>query len=145
MKIYIGADHRGFALKETLKQYLAGQAYEVIDAGNAAYDAGDDYPDFAHAVAEKISADPDARGILMCGSGAGVAIAANKVRGIRAATIAYVKQAFMARNDEDINILALPADFIDEKTAEEITNIFLTTPFSGEARHVRRRAKIEYS
>lgn len=143
MKIYIGADHRGFALKEQLKKYLAREGYEVLDKGNAQYDAEDDYPDFACVVAERVSHEQDARGILICGSGAGVAIAANKFKGIRAATITDPEQARMARSDEDINILALPADFLDEKTAREIVQIFLTTVFSAAERHLRRIAKIE--
>lgn len=143
MKIYIGADHRGFALKEKLKEYFAQKQYRVIDVGNAAYDPDDDYPDVANAVAEKVGADPDARGILICGSGAGVAIAANRHPFVRAATITDIKQAFMARNDENVNILALAADFIDEKTAEEIADVFLTTPFSGDERHARRLSKIK--
>lgn len=143
MKIFIGADHRGFELKEKLKKYLKQKSYEVVDVGNAAYDPHDDYPDFANAVAEMVGADTDARGILICGSGAGVAIAANKHASVRAATIANAKQAFMARSDEDINILAFAADFTDAQTAEEIADIFVTTPFSGDERHVRRLSKIK--
>ncbi len=142
MRIYIGADHRGFALKEQLKKYLAREGYEVVDKGNAQYDAEDDYPDYAKEVAEQVSGAPDARGILICGSGAGVAIVANKFKGIRAATITHAEQARMARSDEDINILALPADFLDEKTAQEIVQVFLTTAFSAAERHLRRIAKI---
>lgn len=143
MKIYIGADHRGFVLKEELKKYLAEKSYEVFDCGAAAYDEHDDYPDFARAVAERVSSEHDARGILICGSGAGVAIAANKIKGIRAATVHVVRQAVMARVDEDINICALPADFIDAPRAKEIIDAFVTTPFSDAERHARRRAKIE--
>lgn len=143
MKIYIGADHRGFALKEALKKFLAQQAHEVVDVGNAIYNAGDDYPDYARAVAEKVVTDADSRGIVICGSGAGVAITANKVRGVRAATIADPRQARMARADEDINVLALAADFMDKQRAEEIAEAFLATEFSGAERHVRRLAKIE--
>ena len=130
-------------MKEQLKIYLAAQSHRLVDMGNAAYDADDDYSDFAKAVAERVVGDTESRGILICGSGAGVAIAANKVRGIRAATIVDSRQAQMARSDEDINILALPADFIDEQKAREIVDVFLGTPFSAEERHIRRLKKIE--
>lgn len=149
MKIYIGADHRGFALKEELKRYLVSGGYAVFDCGADAYDEHDDYPDVARAVAEQVSRAPDAhdapdaRGILICGSGAGVAIAANKIRGIRAATVHDARQARMVRADEDLNVCALPADFIDTARAKEIIDAFLTTPFSNEDRHMRRIAKIE--
>ena len=142
MKVYLGADHRGFQLKEYVQKYLSGK-YEVFDLGDIKYDADDDYPDFAKKVAEKISKNPDDRGILVCGSGAGVAIVANKFRRVRAATVHDVKQAFMARNDEDINVLALPANFIDAGVAQKIVDVFLTTPFSTEVRHRRRVKKIE--
>lgn len=143
MNIYIGADHRGFALKEELKKYLVEQSYKIFDVGNARYDADDDYPDFAQLVAEAIHKDLSTRGILICGSGAGVAIVANKIKGIRAATVHDARQAIMARADEDVNILALPADFIDAARAKEIIDAFLITAFSGIERHVRRIAKIE--
>lgn len=143
MKIYIGADHRGFALKEALKRYLTDQAYQVIDMGSLALDPADDYPDVARAVSALVGRTPDARGILMCGSGAGVAIAANKIRGIRAAVVHDAGQAVMVRADEDANICALPADFIDTARAKEIVDAFLMTPFSGHERHRRRIAKIE--
>lgn len=143
MKIYIGADHRGFALKEELKKYLTDTSYEVFDCGAVSYDADDDYPDFARAVAERVRREHDARGILICGSGAGVAIAANKIKGIRAATVHAVRQAVMARADEDVNVLALPADFIDAPRAKDIIDAFIMTSFSGAERHARRLAKIE--
>lgn len=143
MKIYIGADHRGFALKEVLKGYLSSGGYDVFDCGADTYDENDDYPDVARAVADAVGRAPDARGILMCGSGAGVAIAANKIHGIRAATVHDARQARMVRVDDDANVCALPADFIDAARAKEIVDAFLMTPFSNEDRHVRRIAKIE--
>ena len=119
MKIYIGADHRGFELKKELKKFLIEKGYEVEDAGAFKYDKDDDYPDFAEAVAEKVSKDDSARGILLCGSGTGMDAAANKVRGVRA-TLAFSKEITRAaRNDDDVNVISLPADFLKSQEAEE--------------------------
>ena len=129
MKIYIGADHRGFELKKELKKFLIEKGYEVEDAGAFKYDKDDDYPDFAEAVAEKVSKDDSARGILLCGSGTGMDAAANKVRGVRA-TLAFSKEITRAaRNDDDVNVISLPADFLKSEEAEEIV--------AGTAKHVR--------
>jgi len=143
MTIYLGADHRGFNLKEYLKRYLAAKGYQAVDLGNAVYDKDDDYPNFAKLVAEKISANPTDRGILICGSGAGMAIVANKFPGVRAALAVNAKQAFMERNDEDVNVLSLTAEFTTPEQAEQIVEVFLKTPFSTEERHRRRVGKIE--
>jgi len=142
MKIYIGADHRGFELKKELKKFLIEKGYEVEDAGAFKYDKDDDYPDFAEAVAEKVSKDDSARGILLCGSGTGMDAAANKVRGVRA-TLAFSKEITRAaRNDDDVNVISLPADFLKSQEAEEIAEIFLKTPFEAVERRVRRLQKI---
>jgi len=142
MKIYIGADHRGFELKEELKKFLAEKGYEVEDAGAFKYDKDDDYPDFAEAVAEKVSKDDSARGILLCGSGTGMDAAANKVRGVRA-TLAFSKEITRAaRNDDDVNVISLPADFLKSQEAEEIAQTFLKTPFGAAERYQRRLKKI---
>ena len=142
MKIYIGADHRGFELKKELKKFLIEKGYEVEDAGAFKYDKDDDYPDFAEAVAEKVSKDDSARGILLCGSGTGMDAAANKVKGIRA-TLAFSKEITRAaRNDDDVNVISLPADFLKSQEAEEIAEIFLKTPFEAVERRVRRLQKI---
>ncbi|OGM91120.1 hypothetical protein A2999_01110 [Candidatus Wolfebacteria bacterium RIFCSPLOWO2_01_FULL_38_11] len=143
MLIYIGADHRGFKLKESLEKYLKNQGYEIIDAGNGNLDKGDDYPDFAKLVARAISQDPiNRRGILICGSGAGVDIVANKFDGVRSALATNVEQAKMSRSDDDTNILSLAAEFTNEESAKEILNVWLKTPFSGEEKHKRRLEKI---
>ncbi len=141
MKIYIGADHRGYKLKENLKVYLVGKKFEVIDVGGSG-EAGDDYPDYAIVVGEVISKNQNDRGILICGTGVGVSIVANKFRGVRASLIFNVEQGRMARADEDVNILALSADYISEVLAKEIVDVWLATPFSGLDRHVRRINKI---
>ncbi len=143
MLIYIGADHRGFNLKERVKNFLRERGYEYFDVGNAKYDEDDDYPDFAAEVAKKISAEPDRdRGILICGSGVGMDIVANKFRGVRSAVALSVDQVFDARHDDDANALSLAADFLTEEDALKTVRIFLETPFAGEERFKRRVEKI---
>ncbi len=143
MLIYIGADHRGFNLKESLKIFLKNQGYEVVDVGNIHYDDKDDYVDFAVAVAKKVSLDSEAsRGILICGSGAGVDIAANKFRNVRSVLAISPDQVYEARHDDDVNVLSLAADFTSETDAQKITETFLETPFGKEERHQRRIDKI---
>ena len=141
--IYLGADHRGFELKEKIKNYLLELGYPKQDLGAFAYDKADDYPDFAKGVAEKVAQDPQSRGILICGSGVGVAITANKVKGVRAGTAINAKQIKDSVSDEDTNVVAISADYISEKDAMEIAKSFLETKFSGEERHVRRINKIK--
>ena len=138
MRIYIGADHRGFELKNKLADFLREQKYEVIDKGNSIYDREDDYPIFADAVARAVAQDPDARGIVVCGSGVGVDIAANKVDGVRAGLCQTPDQATAARRDDNVNVLALAADFVGEATARAIAGAFIATPFDGASRHRRR-------
>lgn len=144
MKIFLGADHRGFALKEVLKQTLVQDNYDVDDVGAFAQDLNDDYPDFAHAVAQKVAENPEEnRGILICGSGMGMDVVANKVKGIRA-TIAHSKEsAAHARTNDDVNVITLAGDILHFGEAAEIVKVFLETPFSGEERHVRRLRKIK--
>lgn len=143
MRIVIGADHRGFALKEELKAWLMGAGHAVEDVGATSLDPQDDYPDFGAAVGRAVAADPDARGIVLCGSGIGIAIAANKVSGVRAGTCATPEQAAAARADEDLNVLALSADALDVQRAKAIVEVFLATPFSDAERHVRRVGKLK--
>lgn len=151
MKVFIGADHRGFAPKEKLKPWLLELGYDVIDCGNAVYDKGDDYPDFSFAVAGSVTKGqsqsvpgsiPKLMGIVLCGSGVGVTMAANKVRGARCSTGISAEEVKRGREDDDLNILALSADYISERQAKDMIAAFLTTPFTGDARHVRRLEKI---
>jgi ribose 5-phosphate isomerase B len=139
--IYLGADHRGFELKEKLKIFLADSGYDYKDLGASIYNREDDYPDFAKLVAEKIKGED--KGILICGSGIGIDIAANRFKGVRAGLAIDAKQIAMARNDDDINILVLASDFLSDSEAKEIVKTFLNTKFSGEERHIRRVKKIE--
>lgn len=136
--IFIGADHRGFELKEKLKKHLIEEGFEIADLGNDHLDPQDDYVIFAHKVADAVAGDPKNRGIILCGSGAGVDMVANKVEGVRSALVFDVPRAIQAREHEDANIISLPADTLDEKVAFEIVKALLTTEFSGEERHKRR-------
>lgn len=141
--IYLGADHRGFELKERLKQGLQDEGYEITDLGNNHLDSNDDYVDFSHKVADAVVQTSGNRGIVICGSGVGVDIVANKVDGVRCALVNNKRMAVSARNDDDANILAMPADLLDQEQALEIAKAFLSTEFSGEKRHERRLEKLE--
>jgi len=143
MIIYIGSDHQGFKTKELLREFLKDKGYGVVDVGNLQYDEQDDYPDYAEAVARRVSRDTDnSRGVLVCGSGVGVSIVANKFKNIRAALIFSPDHAFDAKNDDDINILAIAAKYTDPTVAKKILVAWLETPFSGEEKHRRRLQKI---
>lgn len=140
MPIYLGADHRGLELKNKLKAWLEGEGHEVFDVGAGEYDKDDDYPDYAFIVAKKVQ--KSGFGIVICGSGAGMAVAANKIPGIRAALIHETALAKAARSDDDINVLALGSDFIDFERAKEVVKVFLETKYEGIERHMRRLDKI---
>jgi ribose 5-phosphate isomerase B len=143
MTVYLGADHRGFNLREYIKKKLIAAGYGVVDLGNNAADPEDDFTDFAKAVSEKVGENPSQdRGIVICGSGFGVDIAANKFHGIRAALAMSVVHIAAGRKDDDVNVLALAADFMDEGTAYTIVEKFLEMPFSGEEKYKRRIEKI---
>jgi len=142
MLIYIGADHLGYTLKEGLIDYLKSSGYEVVDCGNTVQDEQDDYPDFAAAVARQVSTDTSARGIVICGSGVGVAIVANKFHQIRCALSFSPDHAIAARRDDDTNVLAIPADFVTGEIAKKITAAWLQAPFAGGENYMRRLQKI---
>ncbi len=144
MVIYIGSDHGGFKIKESLKKWLAEKAYEVVDMGPAQYVEGDDYPGYAAAVARKVAeATPgEARGILICRSGAGVDIVANKFRGVRSFLAISTDHAYQVRHDDDVNVLSIAADFTDEATIPKLVQVFLSTPFAKEEKYTRRLNKI---
>lgn len=142
MHILIGSDHAGIDLKHHLKDHLKAAGHSVTDKGTHVKESVD-YPDFAHAVATGIVQEPGALGIVICGSGNGVNIAANKHAGIRSALAWNPEVAALARQHNDANVLALPARFITEEVAESIVDAFLTSVFEG-GRHQRRVEKIEY-
>lgn len=141
--LFLGADHAGFAVKEKLKDYLVRQGIAHTDLGAHAYNKNDDYPDFAKNVAKKVASSRTSRGILLCGSGQGVCIAANKIKGVRAALAWNEASARTCRQDDDANILCLPARLIPYPHLERITAVWLREPFSKLARHKRRIKKIE--
>ncbi|MEK7109319.1 MAG: RpiB/LacA/LacB family sugar-phosphate isomerase [Patescibacteria group bacterium] len=142
MKIFIGADHRGFALKNILYKQLVARGHEVTDCGPHKLDPADDYPDYAQKVAEGVAKNPDSRGILLCGSGVGMDVVANKVRGVRA-TVGYKSDEVVhGRARDDINVLALPADSLAPEQAEALVELFLITPFGGAERDLRRQKEI---
>jgi ribose 5-phosphate isomerase B len=140
MKISIGADHAGYELKEKIKQRLAQEGLQVDDEGTTSTESVD-YPDYALKVAEKVEQKRVDLGVLVCGSGVGMAIAANKVPGIRAANVSNVVEAGLSREHNDANVLSIGARFLDDATAFAIVEKFLHTSFGG-GRHQRRVDKI---
>lgn len=141
MKIAVGADHAGFALKEKLVAWLREAGHEVDDVGTHSADRVD-YPDFAHAVAEKVQGGETDRGVLICGSGIGVSMAANKHEGVRAALCSFEYQAEMSRRHNDANVLCMGERTIGPGLAESVLQMFLTTGFDG-GRHAGRVEKID--
>jgi ribose 5-phosphate isomerase B len=142
MTIYIGADHRGFHLKEKLVLWLREHGHDVFDCGNTQHDPYDDFPDYSFAVADKVVADPGSRGIVICGSGGGVTIAANKVVGIRCTTAVHVADVKHNRQADDINVLALSSDYTDFDEAKELVDAFIRVEFEASDKHNRRLNKI---
>lgn len=144
MTIYFGADHRGFKLKETLKAAVQGMGHEVVDLGAEQVDPNDDYPDFAAAVAKEVSTDPEQkRGVVLCGSGAGADITANRFKKVRSVLGISPDQVYAARHDDDANVLALSSDFTSEADAKKMLTVFLATPFGDANRFLRRIEKID--
>ena len=140
MKIAIGADHAGFSLKEQLRRKLSDEGYEVVDFGTGSPDSCD-YPDFAQSVGRDVSQGHSDRGILVCSTGIGMAMAANKVDGVRAAPAQNDDEVKFTREHNDANVLTIGAKYLDEEQAMELIHIFLDTQFAG-GRHARRVAKI---
>jgi RpiB/LacA/LacB family sugar-phosphate isomerase len=140
VKVALGADHRGFGLKEDLKRWLAARGHEVIDFGPASA-ARVDYPDYAFKVARAVARRQADRGILICSTGIGMSIAANKVPGVRAALADSVRLARLSRQHNDANVLCLGADFLPAAEARRIVGVWLKTEFVG-GRHARRVRKL---
>lgn len=156
VKIYIGSDHAGFEYKEQLKKYLAGLGHQVDDKGAFAYEEGDDYPDFITPVAESVAGDKESFGVILGGSGQGEAMCANKVAGVRAAVfygevlpIASVdvtgeksvdpfEIVILERKHNNANILSIGVRFLSVDEAKFASELFVSTAFSGEERHLRR-------
>lgn len=141
-KIYLGADHAGWERKETLKKLLEEDDYVVVDLSPPDYNENDDYPDIAFAVAEKVAGEVGSFGLLVCGSGLGMCMAANKVKGVRAAAVYNVWAAEASRKDNNTNILCLPGRQLEDEEIKNIVRVWLATDFSGEERHLRRINKV---
>lgn len=141
-KVYVASDHGGFALKEEVKTYLQNEGYVVEDMGNTEMQPDDDYPDFIFPMAEQVAADGNSFGIVLGRSGNGEQIAANKVKGIRAALCTSPQMAMKAREHNNANVLSIGADYLDFEFAKEIIESFLTTSFSTDERHQRRIDKV---
>lgn len=142
MALYIGSDHAGFTLKNTLRDHLKTLGQEVTDLGTFDGENKVDYPDIAREVAEKVKGNPGSAGVLVCGTGIGVAIAANKVKGIRAANVHDVTEARLARQHNDANIVTVGSRTLGDETAKQIVETFVATSFEG-GRHEPRVAKIK--
>ncbi|KAF0208944.1 MAG: ribose 5-phosphate isomerase [Actinobacteria bacterium] len=140
MRLSLGSDHAGFALKEQVKAYLQHKGYEVTDVGTTSEDSVD-YPDYAEQVGKAVAADEADFGVLVCGSGLGMAIAANKVPGVRAVQLMDTEMAKMSRMHNDANVVTLAGRYTEPEKAEAILDMFLTTPFEG-GRHQLRVDKI---
>lgn len=140
--IYLGADHRGYELKEKIKEWLKNWGYQFEDLGNDRLNLEDDFPDFALKVAKKLKKKGDF-GIMACGSGVGMDIVANRFPGVLCGLGCSQQQIRIAKRDDNINCLSLPADFLSEEEAKGIINIFLETQFSGGEKYLRRLEKIE--
>lgn len=139
MKIFVGADHNGFRLKEHIEHYLRAEGYDVRDVSGNKFDQDDDFPYHAAKVATSVLATPDSVGILLCGSGQGVAMAANRFKGIRASLVWNYEEARTSRNDDDANVLCLSARELQTlDNAKGLINVWLKTPFDGSARFRRR-------
>jgi len=143
MRVGIGADHGGFEMKEQLARKVALDGHEVIDFGNKVFDAADDYPDFAIPLARAVATGYVDRGVLLCGSGVGASVAANKVHGARAALCHDDFSARQGVEDDDMNILCLGGRTTGIAVAWDCVRNFLTARFSGAARHRRRLEKVK--
>ena len=145
MKIFIGADHNGYDLKKKVVEYLRKQGIDVIDDGDIERDSDDDFPVFAQRVVTDIlgTQDKDPRGILICGSGQGMMMAANRFNGIRAGLGWSVDAARSIKNDEDANVLALPSEVLNGDEWKDVIDTWITTPFAGAPRYKRRNKQLD--
>ncbi len=147
--IYLGADHQGFYLKNKIADYLTKQGYQIADCSNQKFDPNDDFPEFAHRAAVKLVDEVDDidQAILICGGGQGMAMAANRTKGVRAIVATSVSDARYGRNDNDANCICLPARVLDKDYNEplwkDIIDTFLKTPFAGAERYIRRNKELD--
>jgi ribose 5-phosphate isomerase B len=142
MRVHVGSDHAGLEFKNTIIEHLKNQGHEVTDHGPFVYDALDDYPQFCIPAAQAVAKDPGSFGVVLGGSGNGEQMAANKVKGVRAALVWSQETAKLAREHNDANVISLGGRMHPEKFCLELVDTFLATPFSGDERHVRRIGQI---
>lgn len=142
MKIALAADHGGFELKQLIKEFLTAQGHQIADFGAYELDSTDDYPDFVIPMAKAVASKEFERGIAVCGSGVGASVAANKVKGVRAALVTDHFSAHQGVEDDDLNILCLGGRVIGTNSAQELVIAFLNARFTGEDRHERRLKKV---
>ncbi len=142
MRVHIGGDHAAYDLKTALVTHLRSQGHEVVDHGPAQETPGDDYPAFVIPAAQGVAGDPGSRGVVRGGSGNGEQIAANKVPGIRAILAHNADTARLGREHNDAHVVSIGARMTDVETAKDLVDLFLTTPFSNDPRHVRRLEQV---
>lgn len=145
MKVYVGADHNGFHMREGLVKHLKEQDYDVVDDGDTRLDPEDDFPLFAQKVVNDMLSgdDPDPRGILICGSGQGMCMAANRFKGIRAAMLYDMESARSSRNDDDSNVACIAARVLKKDEANRIIDTWLKTDFAKAPRFIRRNHELD--
>ena len=143
MKVYLGSDHRGYQLKEKIFQWLVNEGYLVEDYGAYEFDPDDDYTVYGEKVGSIVASNKDYRGILLCGSGVGVDVVANKFDGVRASIGKEVGQVKAGRKDDDMNVLVIAADFTKSDEAKKMVKVFLKTKFNSVERHKRRIEEIK--
>ncbi len=143
MRVVLGADHAGFEMKQSLLSYVRSLGHEALDVGAPSSSEPDDYPDFAEAVGEAVRSGQAERGLLICGSGVGASVAANKIPGIRAGLCHDTYSAHQGVEHDDMNVLVLGSRVIGPELARELARNFLAACFSGEERHSRRLAKVK--
>ena len=143
MRVALGADHAGFEMKQVMSKHLKRLGHEIVDAGAYEYDALDDFPDFSEAVATHVADGRAKRGVLVCGSGVGASVAANKVRGVRAGTCHDTYSAHQGVEHDDMNVVCIGSRIVGQELAKEIVSAFLSAEFiSSEEKYVRRLNKV---
>jgi len=142
MRVHIGSDHAGLELKNALVEHLKSSGHDVVDHGPHVYDALDDYPVFCIPAAQGVANDKGSFGIILGGSGNGAPMAANKVKGIRAALVWSVETARLAREHNDANVIAIGGRMHPIEVCKELIDVFLATPFSNDERHIRRIGQV---
>ncbi|KXK08453.1 MAG: Ribose-5-phosphate isomerase B [Microgenomates bacterium OLB22] len=145
MKVFIGADHRGFEYKGELVSWLSSQGHEVVDEGADTFMQDDDYTSYAAAVAKSVRRDPSARGVLLCGSGVGVSIMANRMKGVRCALGFQEEQVRHAVTNDHANVLAVASEFTTLEQVQRLCEVFLSTDYTMDPRYIRRTEALDQS